>query len=375
MLLQGKGFFTYNLRDCEGGDPGSILAAAQAAGLSHVIVKIADGTQAAGIDTYGIDFTAPVAQALQQAGMGVWGWQYVYGDDPSAEAAIAITRMQALRLDGYVVSAGEEYEQPGRSGAAQLFITTIRAALKVPVALNSFRFPSYHPKFPWSDFLSFCDLHMPQVFWEQAHDADEQLSESKRQCDALPHARPYIPSGAAYSATDWSPTEQDLTDFLDTAQVLDLPAVNFFDWDACHTNLPLLWKTIAGFTWAGTAQADPAARTTSAAAGLAPNNPPDAFLLQFLAALNGRNAAQVTALYDPAATQVWADQTRRDAISIQAGFTAFFNSLPAGTVFTIASTQVNDDLLKFTWEAGSLTGETILTLQSGKIILDYTFIF
>ena len=64
MTLQGKGFFTFNLPDCEGGDPGSILAAAQAAGLSHVIVKIADGVQAAGLDASGIDFTAPVVQAL-----------------------------------------------------------------------------------------------------------------------------------------------------------------------------------------------------------------------------------------------------------------------------------------------------------------------
>ena len=90
MTLQGKGFFAFNLPDCEGGDPSSILAAAQAAGLSHIIVKIADGVQAAGIDPSGVDFTAPVVQALQQAGMNVWGWQSVYGNDPSAEAAIAI---------------------------------------------------------------------------------------------------------------------------------------------------------------------------------------------------------------------------------------------------------------------------------------------
>jgi hypothetical protein len=370
MPLQGKGFFTFNLRNCEGGDPGSILAAAQAAGLSHIIVKIADGVQAAGIDPSGVDFTAPVVQALQQAGMNVWGWQSVYGNDPSAEAAIAIARMQALGLDGYVVSAGKEYEQPGRSSAAQQFITTVRAALKLPIALSSFRFPNFHPKFPWSDFLTFCDLHMPQVFWEQAHDADEQLSESKRQCDALPHARPYFPSGAAYSAAGWSPTAQDMTDFLDTAQALGLPAANFFDWDACRTSLPLLWKAIASFTWPAAPQGTPAAIS-----GMAPTNPPDAFVLQFLAAFNIRNAAQVTTLYDPAATQVWADQIRRDTVSIQAGFTAFFNSLPAGTVFTISSMQMNDDLHTFTWNAGPLTGETILTLQNGKIILDYTFIF
>ena len=64
MTLQGKGFFTFNLPECEDGDPGSILAAAQAAGLSHIIVKIADGMQAAGIDASIGDFTAPVVQAL-----------------------------------------------------------------------------------------------------------------------------------------------------------------------------------------------------------------------------------------------------------------------------------------------------------------------
>ena len=133
MTLQGKGFFTFNLPDCEDGDPGSILAASQAAGLSHIIVKIADGTQAAGIDASGRDFTAPVVQALHQAGMAVWGWQYVYGDNPSTEATLAITRTQELGLEGLIVSAGEEYEQPGRSSAAHLYMTTVRAGLTVPL--------------------------------------------------------------------------------------------------------------------------------------------------------------------------------------------------------------------------------------------------
>jgi vacuolar-type H+-ATPase subunit E/Vma4 len=34
-----------------------------------------------------------------------------------------------------------------------------------------------------------------------------------------------------------------------------------------------------------------------------------------------------------------------------------------------------DDLHAYAWKAGSLAGETILTLKNGKIILDYTFIF
>jgi len=374
MTLQGKGFFTFNLPDCEGGDPSSILAAAQAAGLSHIIVRIADGSKAAGIDASGVDFTTPVVKALQLAGMAVWGWQYVYGDNPSAEATIAITLTHALGLDGYVVSAGEEFERPGRAIAAHQFITTVRAALKVPIALSSYRFPNYHPKFPWSDFLLSCDLHMPKVYWEQAHNAGEQLSESKRQCDALPNAKPYIPSGAAYSATGWSPTAQDITDFLNTAELLSLPAVNFFDWDNCQASLPLTWKAIASFTWPAAPQGNPPGQTPTTVPSAPPITPPDTFLLQFLAALNSHNAAQVSALYDPAAIQVWADQILRDSTSIQASFAAFFNSLPAETVFASPTALVNDDLYMFSWKAGQLTGETILTLKNGKIILDYTFI-
>ena len=36
MTLQGKGFFAFNLPDCEGGDPSSILAAAQATGAQAI---------------------------------------------------------------------------------------------------------------------------------------------------------------------------------------------------------------------------------------------------------------------------------------------------------------------------------------------------
>ena len=375
MNPQCKGFFILNLPDCEGGQPKSILATAQAAGLSHVFVKIADGVKPAGVCASGVDFTAPVVQALQGAGLAVWGWQYVFGDNPSAEAALAIRRVQALGLDGYVVSARSEYERSGMSNAAQQFITTVHTALKVPIALSSYRFPNYHPQFPWSAFLTFCDLNMPQVYWEQAHDTSDQLSESKRQCDALPNARPYIPTGAAYNSPGWSPTAQDITDFLDTAQALGLPSVNFFDWHTCRANLPLLWTAIASFPWPAPLQANLPAKTPPAAINTPSATPLDAFLAQFLAALNNRNAAQVSALYDPAATQVWADQIRRGAGSIQTGFAAFFTSLSAGTVFTIASARVENDLYTFAWKAGQLASETILTIKNGKIILDYTFLF
>jgi hypothetical protein len=374
MTLQGKGFFTFNLLECEGGEPASILAEAQAAGLSHLIVKIADGVNASDIDASGVDFTTPVVLALRAAGIAVWGWHQIHGDNPEGEAAIAIERTQALGLDGYVVNAEDEYQRPGMASAARQFMSTVREALKIPIALSSYRFPNYHPELPWSTFLEFCDLHMPQVYWEQAYNAGAQLRESKRQCDALPNARLYIPTGVTYGTSSWNPTAEEINDFLNTAKALGLPAVNFHDWGYCRKNLPLLWTTIASFAWPAASQVNPSAPTPISTPETPTIAPPDAFLAQFLAALNSRQAAQASALYDPAAIQVWADQILPGAAGIQAGYDAFFTNLPAGTVFSLSKAQVVDDVRLASWKAGSLTGETTLVLKNGKIVLDYTFI-
>ena len=44
MTLEGKGFFTWKIPNCEHGDPKLIAAHAKSAGLTHLVVKVADGT-------------------------------------------------------------------------------------------------------------------------------------------------------------------------------------------------------------------------------------------------------------------------------------------------------------------------------------------
>jgi hypothetical protein len=366
MTLQGKGFFLSELRRCENGDPTALLQAVLEAGLGHAIVKIADGEKACGIDASGMDFTGRVVQVLHLAGISVWGWHSVYGNDPFAEASIAIARTQILDLDGYVVDVGNEYENPGMTSAARRFMVEVRQALKIPIALSSYHFPKYHSDLPWSTLLEFSDLHMPRVNWESAHNAGLQLRESKAQCDALPNARPFIPTGVVQATSGWSPAVDDIRDFLNTAQSLGLRAANFFDWEVCRQKLPHLWTAIASFKWS--------VQAALPELGRPPQILPDLFLARFLAALNSRQAAHVCALYDPAATQVWADKTLKGISDIQTGFATFFDSLPAGTTFSITRVKAEDDLRLISWKAGQLTGETTLVLKEGKIVLDYTFI-
>jgi hypothetical protein len=437
MTLEGKGFFTYLLPQCESGDPAAILKMAQAAGLSHVIVKVADGTRPFGIDSAGNDFTASVVYKLRNAGIAVWGWHYVYGNDPAGEAKTAVLRAQFLGLDGYVVDAEQEYKQPGKDKAARQFMSTLRSALDIPLILSAYRFPEYHPEFPWSAFLEFCDYHMPQVYWEQAHNAGGQLRESKRQCDALPNARLYLATGAAYGTVDgWSATPADVNDFLNTAKALGIPAVNFFSWDYCRANLPATWKAISDFSWTVAAQTIPgpetppvvvtpptdtqqpatgpafppvtppepvdttpaqlpgvvdtvpdqppvdtppteipAAPTPPVTTPVPPKPaPPDAFTASFIAALNSLQPGQVAALFTPDAVNVRDGQLLRGALSIQSDFAALFTNLPAGVKFTLQNFVTGDNVRYMAFLAGARPGQASLVLQNGKISLGYLFV-
>jgi hypothetical protein len=394
MTLQGKGFFTFIVPDTEGGDPAAIVAVARAAGLSHVMMKIADGVRPFGLSGSGSDITFPIVQALRTAGIAVWGWHYVYGDDPAGEAKIAVQRVQGLGLDGYIVDAEQEYKKAGKDAAARQFMSAVRGALSVPIALSSYRFPNYHPELPWAAFLQKCDYHMPQVYWEQAHNAGGQLRESKKQCDALPNAKPYIPTGAAYSVTGWAPTESDVIDFMNTARALDLPAVNFFQWTSCRIGLAGLWAAIAAFNWTAPIQVDadvPVSTTptgndgsggttsdtgSSGSTTTPPTTPPivETLPTKFLAALNSRKAGQAAALYDSTAIRVWADDISRGPISIQASYANFFTHLSTGTSFTLTEAETDSDVCVLFWKSDDVAGETTLVLKNGRIIWDYTFL-
>ena len=183
MGLQGKGFYIWKIDRCEGGNAKKIARQAKKAGLSHVILKIANGIFRYNYDwKTKHDLVPPVVSALRSKGIDVWGWHYVFGDQPVQEARIAVKRVQELNLDGYVIDAESEYKMNGKKNAAKRFMSELRNGLShsVPIALSSYRYPSLHP-IPWNEFLEKCDYNMPQVYWLHSDNpAEDQLKELLR---------------------------------------------------------------------------------------------------------------------------------------------------------------------------------------------------
>lgn len=358
--LVGKGFFIWKIQDCEGGNPQAIAAAAQQAGFSHVLIKIADGGWPVNIDRKtNTDLLPPIVQANREKGIQVWGWHYVYGNDPLAEANVAIRRIQQFQLDGYVIDAEIEYKQAGKERAARRFMSKLREALpNLPMALSSYRFPSYHPQLPWKVFLEYVDYNMPQVYWEKAHNPEAQLRRSVREFQGMTPFRPVIPTGPTYKSGGWAPTEQDTLEFLRTVQALGLSAVNFFSWDECRKQTPSLWDVIAHFSWT-------------------PQPPPPDIIDLYFQALNLHDPSLVLHLYHPDAVHVTPARVIQGSQAIRAWYTTLFNELLPAATFTLTHATQSGSSRHFNWTAQSgntsvKNGSDTVGIMDGKIAYHYT---
>lgn len=361
--LEGKGYYIWKIPYCDRGDARVMVERAQAAGLTHVLIKIADGANWAYNYDYKtkVDMIPPVLAAFHEAGIDVWGWHYVRGDDPVGEARMGIDRVRELGVDGYVIDAELEYKKPGKRLAAKRYMTELRAALpNLPMALSSFRYPARHSQLPFAEFLQACDYAMPQVYFEGAHNPEEQLQMSFDQYAALQPSRPVIPTAPTYSVGGWRPTVDDITRFARKALELRMLGMNAWSWDyATRANQMDMWNAVAEFDWS-------------------PKPPGDVVPDQLISSLNSHDVGFVPSLYASDAAHVTGARTAIGIEAIQAWYAQLFGQLLPGATFQLTGKNVAGRTAHFTWNATSdrgrvLDGNDTLSLRDGKIQYHYTY--
>jgi SnoaL-like domain len=362
MALEGKGFFTWKIPNCENGDAKVIASHANAAGLTHLILKIADGTMI----YYGNwgdpkDYTTPVVNALRANGIKVWGWHYVYGDDPIGEANVAITRIRQYNLDGYVIDAEREYEKSTKKSAAKKFMAQLRSSCPdLIIALSSYRFPSLHPQLPWVEFLDQCNINMPQVYWMKAHNPGDQLSQCVKELQAKVPSRPIVPTGAAFREFGWKPSDGEVLEFCKKAKELNLSGVNFWEWsDARSGNLPGVWDTIQQYKWRE-------------------KDEPKDICVRLMEAINAHNVDEIMSLYTLPAVHINGVRTTQGFDALRSWYTQLFNQVLPNGNFVIGSYNGKGSSRHMTWTATSpkavvRNGSDTFGLVKGKISYHYSF--
>jgi Putative peptidoglycan binding domain len=156
-----QGMWVWYVSHSEGGSIRAIVARAKRNDIGTVYVKAGDGGGSWS------QFSRGLVQALHRGGLDVCAWQFVYGDNPLAEARVAAAAV-AKGADCFVIDAEADYE--GKYAAADRYVRALRARIGAtfPVALAGFPYVDYHPSFPYSVFFGpgGAQFNLPQMYWK-----------------------------------------------------------------------------------------------------------------------------------------------------------------------------------------------------------------
>jgi hypothetical protein len=213
------------VREVPAQESGQELAAGAArAGVRTLYVKAGDGSSAEP------QFSSALVSELRSAGATVCGWTFAYGQNPLAEAAVAVAAVQN-GAQCLVIDAEGQYDK--LYGAAQLFVRTLRAQLgaRFPIGLAGQAEVAQHPTFPYSVFLGpgGFDVVLPQMYWLDLGVSPDAAYAATIGANSI-YGRPILPVGQLYG----SPQAAELVRFRALAGAYGAPGLSFFDLDAAQ---------------------------------------------------------------------------------------------------------------------------------------------
>lgn len=248
--IQGKWAYLWHVRNIFSGDVQKIVTAAVDAGMTGIALKICNGTYAWDEPQFKLD---DVVQAIDEAGLGLilWGYQYLKWS-PLREAQVAIGQINKYQDQAlaYLIDAEREAKQ-ATDTQAKLFMDPLRDYtdhISLPIALNTYRYPSYHRELPWGELRKGTDFDCPQVYYRNGNPI-YNVKRSRREYAAMNPRLPYLPAGDMYREHGIQPYPGAVTEFLQYCK--DDPEVNFaVMWAMDQIESPAsLWKEFADFDW------------------------------------------------------------------------------------------------------------------------------
>lgn len=253
----GKGMFLWMLYRLAGGDMVLLAETLKKEGYNWVCVKVVEGRlifnplpRNKEVPSQQ-ELLAVLAPALKERGieLHLWGWYYgsTYGliDQTTIEAQNTLDQIEKWRPLSFQFNFEHWWKRiKSRSRAVSLLekvINGMRATNDtipdIPIAVSSYKFPSYHQELPWDIFARYVDYWCPQVYWEQAHNPKSQLERSVKEYLGLAKL-PIVPAGSAYSSSDgtWSPTVDDIEEFNLAVVEMGLPAIYWWEYEYIERN-------------------------------------------------------------------------------------------------------------------------------------------
>ena len=245
--LEGKWAYVWRPQNMFKGDVGRAIQELKATGTAGIAIKVSNGTYAYDQDP----LLDQMIMGCVQENISVIFWSYIYLNSPVLEAKAAIKMCTKYKDVCIAFLIDAEGDAKGKAKQAKLFAAELKKGLdplEIPIALNSYRYPSLHPELPFTQLRSIGHLDIPQVYYRNT-DPISNLERSYREYAALCPKLGYEPAGDMYFEFGVKPTPAAVRRFLEFCR--DDPRFDMalmWSADQCECT-PDLWAAYATVVW------------------------------------------------------------------------------------------------------------------------------
>jgi uncharacterized protein YgiM (DUF1202 family) len=241
LPVEGKGVYIWRQANIFKGDISRIVNALVSSNTDFVCIKIHDGTS----PWLGM---GPLVSAIRSAGIRVLGWGYLYGNNPTREAQVSAQVAKFYNIEAFLIDAESHYK--GKLAAARTYSRELRRLLpNMPLALNSYWKPSYHPTLPFAEFRAICDFDAPQVYHRAFNPVGKLLISKQEYGRMSPRLPLSLVAGEMYTEHGITGTPDQLRAFMTAAnEDPEIRAVVMWSMDQIE-KVPQLWSAYSKFKW------------------------------------------------------------------------------------------------------------------------------
>lgn len=251
-VLAGKGLYLWH-PDLLRMSPSDIATEIYLSGATHVCLKIADGSI---VNRY----NQPYVDALRALGIRIGGWQYVYHFSAAhalAEAKAAKTAIDLFKVEYFLIDA--EAHAKGKHTSASIYAKNLRGLVgpDLPIALNSYWKPTYHPTLPFYQYRQVCDFDAPQVYWRGVNPVGKLIVSQQEYANLSPKLPYALAGGDMYLEDGIKPTPDQVSAFLLACDVsANIKGTVMWVYDY-KDRVPELWRAFCNYKWDGTVAPPP----------------------------------------------------------------------------------------------------------------------
>ena len=240
----------------------------KARGMEWITVKCGDS------GNIWSQFNTDLITRAHAAGLKIFGWAYVYGNNIQGEIDVALNALN-LGADGFIIDAESEYETlANNAAAATQYCEGIRAAYpNTFLAHAPYPIISSHPGFPYITFGKYCNAVMPQAYWADIGGTGYMVTmvtrmntEWRNWQNSLTGAntnaiKPLAPIGQGYNSVNGTVTGAAITTFVNALKT-NTPAASAGGYKglsfwSCQHHSADMWSAI-GVATIGTTNDPPA---------------------------------------------------------------------------------------------------------------------